>query len=559
MTGFNEFVLVCRRIEGISGSIEMSEVVSEFLAGVDDDELEIATRFIMGQVFPPWSSLELGIGPNLLYTAIAKTAGIQVMDVKNLVRELGDVGETARSALEHKAQASFSSFFEERSSLTLRDVYHRFEAIATLSGKGSQSAKIRHLQYLFNNVSPEEAVYVARLAIEELRIGVGEGIVRDSIASAFHVDKELVERGYMLTNDLGAVALTAKREGTRGLESLSIALNRPIKMMLAQVAESIEGAIAEMGQVAVEWKFDGARVQIHKSGGDVSLYSRRLENVTGSLPELVERVRECVTAESAILDGEAVAIGEDGKPLAFQQILRRFRRKYDIKQMRREIPVTLNVFDVMYLNGESLIDLSLAERRKILESCVESREGLTLAEQTVTGDSEMVRRVYEQALAAGHEGVMLKNPGSAYTPGKRGKNWLKLKPVMETLDLVVVGGEWGEGRRAHFLGSYVLACVDSENNRYLEIGRVGTGMSDEQLKELTDTFRELIISEKGKDVQFEPRIVFEVAYEEIQSSPNYSAGYALRFPRLVRVRLDKSPEDADTIDRVEQLYSKQRR
>jgi len=314
-----------------------------------------------------------------------------------------------------------------------------------------------------------------------------------------------------------------------------------------------------MGCVAVEWKFDGARVQVHKDGDHVILYSRRLEDVTGSLPDLVELVRSQVMAREAILDGEVVAIGVDGKPMAFQQLLRRFRRKYGVEGMQDEIPLNLNIFDVMYIDGKSLIDLPLRERIKFLAGVIRDGGGLLLAEETITENPIVVERVYAEALEAGHEGVMLKNPDSVYAPGKRGKNWLKVKPIMENLDLVVVGGEWGKGRRAHFVGSYVLACMDPKSRVPLWIGRVGTGMSDEDLKDLTGIFRELIVSEEGRDLLFEPRIVFEVAYEEIQKSSNYSAGYALRFPRLVRVRSDKSPSEADTIKRVEALYSMQRR
>ena len=557
MTAFSEFALLCQKIEEISGSIEMTSVISDFLAQIDDDELYIVAHFIRGKVFPQWSDLEPGIGPNLLYTAIARTAGIKVLDVKNMVRDLGDIGAAARDSLKKKTQVSFSAFFKEESSISIKDVHSRFSDIATSSGRGSQSAKIRNLQYLFSNVSPEEAVYISRLAVEELRIGVGEGLVRDAIAKAFNVDTELVERGYMLTNDLGTVALTARKEGAKGLSNLNIKINRPIKMMLAQIAESIESAVSDIGEVAVEWKFDGARVQIHKDYDHITLYSRRLENVTSSLPELAKKLKQSVRAEQIILDGEVVAVGRNGKPMPFQQLLRRFRRKYDIQQMQEEIPLTLNLFDIMYINGRSLIDLPLTERRKILAVHIQNLEGLTLAEQNITGDTGTIQQIYESALSAGHEGVMLKNPSSLYTPGKRGKNWLKIKPIMETLDLIVVGGEWGEGRRAHLIGSYTLACLDTENNTHLYVGKVGTGIDDKQLKELTLSFKQLIITEKGKELQFEPRIVFEIAYEEIQKSSNYSAGYALRFPRFLGVRADKSPQDADTIERVEQLYIKQ--
>ena len=313
--------------------------------------------------------------------------------------------------------------------------------------------------------------------------------------------------------------------------------------------------MAEMDTVAVEWKFDGARVQIHKDGNKVTIYSRRLENVTSSLPDIVRSVRASVKADIAILDGECVALGTDNRPLPFQEILKRFRRKYDVTVTAIEIPLSLNLFDLLYINGESLIDTELIDRRKKLgEICDNS----IVARQTITDNVAQIEDIYKEALAAGHEGVMLKNPKSLYTPGKRGKNWLKLKPIMDTLDLVVVGGEWGEGRRTSFFGSYLMACRDPDTNRLLTIGRVATGITDEKLGELTDIFKDIVILENGIHVEFEPKIVFEVAFEEIQKSQNYDSAYALRFPRLINVRSDKSVEDADTIEKVEQLYARQK-
>ncbi len=552
MTSFEKFVSVCKRIEGISGSLEITSIVAQFLKELDEEELGITTYFIMGKVFPVWAEAELGIGPNLLYSAISRTSSLPVKRVEELIKETGDVGLAAEKAiLSGKNHMNFFSTEE----LSIRDVHTRFQKIASLTGKGSQDAKIKNLQYLFGAARPDESVYIARLSIEELRIGVGEGIVRDAIAQAFNVTAELIERGYMLTNDFGLVAITAKNEGTSGLEKLSVILGRPLKMMLAQVAGSIQEAVEEMGSVAVEWKFDGARVQIHKDGDKIIIYSRKLENVTLSLPDVVTAVKSCVTAKNAILDGEVVAIGKDNRPMAFQEILRRFRRKYEISATALEIPLYLNLFDVLYLNSESLIDMPLKHRREMLEKVCD--KGI-VARQAVTGDTSVVDSIYKDALAAGHEGVMLKNPGSFYMPGKRGKNWLKLKPIMETLDLVVIGGEWGEGRRANFIGSYLLACRDPDSDRLLSIGRVATGITDGQLNELTNTFKELIISESGIHIEFEPKVVFEIAFEEIQKSPNYDSGYALRFPRLVNIRSDKSLEDADSIEKVEQLYIRQK-
>ncbi len=552
MTSFETFAEVCRKIEGISSSLEMTSVVSRFLREVDDDDLEIATRFIMGSVFPAWSEKELGIGISLLYTSIARTSSLPVMRIEELVRETGDVGIAAEKAIANR-KTSFGFFPEEE--LSIRDIYSRFERIASLEGKGSQDAKIKNLQYLFTCAGQAGIVYLARLAVEELRIGVGEGIVRNAIAEAFSVPSELVERGYMIVNDFGLVAYTAKKDGEDGLLKLGVVTGRPLRLMLAQVGEGINEALTEMGSIAVEWKFDGARVQIHKDGSKITIFSRRLENVTSSLPDLVRSVKTHVKANTAILDGESVALGKDKRPMAFQEILRRFRRKYDVSETAAAIPLYLNLFDILFLNGESLIDMPLLTRRKKLEEVCDKS---IMAQQTITDSAERIEEIYKEALAAGHEGVMLKNPGSLYTPGKRGKNWLKLKPVMDTLDLVVIGGEWGEGRRTSFIGSYLLACCDPYTDRLLSIGRVATGITDEKLEELTIIFKDLIIKESGIHIEFEPRMVFEVAFEEIQKSPNYDSGYALRFPRLVNVRSDKSVEDADTIEKVELLYARQK-
>ena len=549
MTFFEDFAKVCSAIEHISGSLEITTNVSNFLKEVSDEELPIVTRFIMGHVFPVWSNKELGLGPNLLYSAISRTSSLPVKRIEELIKETGDVGLALEKAI--LCGKTHLSFFSEGEQLSIKEVYLRFEKISELSGKGSQDAKIKNLQYLFSQAKPTEIVYLSRLSIEEMRIGVGEGIVRNAIAEAFGVPSELVERGILLTNDLGLVAITAKKEGKEGLIKLGVMINRPLRMMLAQIGPGINETIKEMGLVAVEWKYDGARVQIHKNENDITIYSRKLEDVTSSLPDLVKSIRTNVLTNCVILDGEAVAIGKNNRPMAFQEILRRFRRKYDVSTTAIEIPLYLNLFDILYLNGDSLIDIPLIKRREKLEEVCDKS---VVAKQIITDDPAVVESIYNEALAAGHEGVMLKNPGSSYSPGKRGKNWLKLKPIMETLDLVVIGGEWGEGRRTKFIGSYLLACRDPDTEKFLPIGRVATGITDEQLEDLTKLFKDLIVSENGIHVDIEPKIVFEVAFEEIQKSPNYGSGYALRFPRLVNVRTDKSIEDADSIERIEQLY-----
>ncbi|HWQ19281.1 MAG TPA: ATP-dependent DNA ligase [Methanotrichaceae archaeon] len=550
MTSFQRFAELCKAVEGTSSTLDKIDLVAAFLKELDDGELAIAADFITGTVFPA-SDLVLGVGPAILYEAIARACGCSADEIDDLLRKTGDPGTVASMVAEKRRPQNFAAFIGS-DGLSLSEVYQRFAAVAKASGRRSQDAKVKNLQYLFGEATPLEAQFIARLAIEDLRIGVGEGGVRDAIAKAFNQPAELVERGYNLTNDIGLVAVSARKGD---LSNLGIIVFHPIKMMLSQIGESIPSALSDLGTAAVEWKYDGARVQIHKDGDLVRIYSRRLENVTSSLPEVIKAVHSHVKAKSVILDGEAVAVGPDGRPRAFQDILKRFRRKYNVEKLAAEIPLRLFLFDILYLDGQTLIDLPLSERRSKLVQ-IAGKE--ITADQVLTEDAGAVEAIYHDALKAGHEGVMLKNPTSVYAPGKRGKNWLKIKPIMETLDLVVVGATWGEGRRATYLGSYRLACLDPETGDLLDIGWVATGLTDEALSELTELFRDKILVQKGMEVELRPKVVFEVAYEEIQKSQNYSSGYALRFPRLITVRDDKSPEEADTLARVTSLYKLQR-
>ena len=557
MTSFLVFATLCQKVEETSGSLDKIDLVAAFLGTLDEAELAVCCNYIMGTLFPPGLDLDLGVGPSILYQALARACGCPLSQVTDMLKATGDPGLVAAGMVEKKRPQGLSAFLdgnESESLLSIIEVHDRFLAIARSSGRRSQDIKIKNLQFLFSHASPLEARYIARLAIEDMRIGVGEGGIRDAVARAFvdaGADSEKVERAYNLTNDMGLVAAAA-RQGT--LDRLSVMINHPIKMMLATLGEGIPAALAEMGTAAVEWKYDGARVQIHKDGDRVRIFSRRLENVTASLPEIVEAARR-VKAKSAILDGEAVAVGGDGRPMAFQEILKRFRRKYHVAKLAKEIPLRLFLFDLIYLDGESLAHLPLKERRALLEGVADAD---LLADQMLSDSPAEVEAAYERALEAGHEGLIIKNPASPYAPGKRGKNWLKIKPVMETLDLVVIGAKWGEGRRASFLGSYRLACMDQSSGRLLDVGWVATGLTDEALAELTEMFRELVILEKGMEVEIKPAVIFEVAYEEIQKSPNYTSGYALRFPRMVRVRDDKSLEEADTLERILSLYRSQR-
>jgi len=547
---FREFAEFCQVLERISSTLELTARIATFIKRIEDEnDLYNVILFLMGKVYPPWDERELGVGVGMIYEALERISGINKSKIENLLRDLGDLGLVAENVLKRKKMATLS--FEE---LTIERVREIFDEISSLVGEGSRKRKILLLTGLYSSASPIEARYLTRLILGEMRLGIGEGILRDSIARAFGIPVDVVERAYMISNDLGRVAVVAKSKGRQGLEELKIQPHVPVRMMLAQVAESVEDAIREMGEVAVEWKFDGSRVQVHYSNGKVTIFSRRLENVTKALPEIVDEIKRCVKS-GVILDGEVIAV-KDGKPLPFQHVLRRFRRKHEISKAMEKVPLKVYFFDILYKDGE-LINKPLYERRKILESVVKESDIIKIASQVVTRDKKVIEDVFNEAIQAGHEGAMLKNPKSPYIPGRRGKMWLKLKSTMETLDLVVIAGEWGEGKRSHLLSSFELACIDPYSGKLLPVGKVATGFTDEDLEELTEMFKPLIIKHEGKRVEFQPKYVFEVAYQEIQKSPKYESGYALRFPRFVRIRDDKDVSEADTIDRVELLYKSQ--
>lgn len=540
---FLEFACVCERLEETPGRLDMIGVTAAVLPGLDDEELPIFVRFVMGRVFPDWSTRKLGVGPNLLYDAVAYVAGTKREVIREAINATGDVGLAVEDLLAKKEQTSF--FIQE---LELTGVYRELERMAAAGGQRSQREKLRVAQGLFGNARPLEGRYLARLMLEELRIGMGEGNVRDAIAQAFGVDVDLVEHAHQAMNDLGAVALLARRDPD-ALSRVTIEPFRPVKMMLAQ-AGTIAAQIEEHGEVAVEYKYDGSRFQFHKVGDVCRIYSRKLEDVTESLPDIVALLREA-TDHDVILDGEAVAV-RDGRPMPFQYVIRRFRRKHEVDAMMEKIELVPRVFDILYLDGETLMDLPFSERRRLLEGALRGH----VTGQFLAADVAAAEAVYDAALDLGHEGVMVKVLDAPYTPGVRGRLWVKVKPGVETLDLVVIGAEWGEGRRTGVFGSFLLAVQDQ--GRFIPVGKVATGINDETLAELYALFKEKVIARSGKEVTLEPEVVFEVGYSELQTSPNYASGYALRFPRFVRVREDKSVDEVESLDSLTERYIQQR-
>ena len=539
---FMDFSRVCEQLEGTSGRLDMIDIISRVLPTLSQEELPVFVRFVMGRIFPDWSSRKLGIGPNLLYEAIGYVAGMKKEQVVEKITTTGDAGRAVEELLSIKSQTTF--FHED---LDLVRVYSELTAIAEMEGKKSQREKLLAVRRLLANAHPLEGKYLARIMLEELRIGVGEGSVRDAIARAFAVDAGLVEHAIQALNDTGEVARLA-RLGPDSLRDIRITLFHPVRMMLAQQG-TIPDMIKEHGRIAAEFKYDGSRFQFHKKGNWARLYSRRLEDVTAALPDVIEKLIAS-TGHDVLLDGEVIAI-KDNKPMPFQSVLRRFRRRHDIAEAQDAIELVPIVFDILYLDGETLIELPLEKRRERLLSVVNGY----IAPQVVSSDPLEIEQTYKQALDAGHEGIMIKVPSSPYSPGQRGKNWIKIKPEVDTLDLAVIGGEWGEGKRAHVFGSFLVACQDQ--GKLIALSRVATGFSDEQLAEVYDLLKDRVTKKSGKEVSFEPELVFEVGYSELQVSPTYEGGFALRFPRFIRIRDDKGITDVETLDSIRERYQRQ--
>jgi DNA ligase-1 len=412
-----------------------------------------------------------------------------------------------------------------------------------------------------------------------MRVGVGEGTIRDAVAHAFLDGSEraidAVERAFQVTTDFRVVAEAARDEGLAGLERLEIELFRPVQVMLAEKAESLSAGIDDAaidGRARCEYKYDGVRVQIHVDGDDVGLFTRRLQDVTEQFPDVVRAVSEGVTADRAVLDGEVVGYTPDTvtsearEPVAFQELSQRVKRESDIEAMTREVPVVVHLFDCL-ADDETLLDRPLSARLERLDAAFEpvapdseaGRAGLEAARSAwvSTDDPEAAEALYRDALDAGHEGLMLKNPSATYQPGRRVGRLLKHKPTMEPLDLVVTRATYSEGRRSEWLGRLYLGSYDPAADAFREVGRLSTGYTDEELAALTERLEALVVAREGRDVDLRPEVVLEVEYEEIQASSEYDSGYALRFPRFLGVREDLDPTDADTVERVAELYDSQ--
>ena len=436
--------------------------------------------------------------------------------------------------------------------LTINGVHSTFTKISQTVGQGSRKRKQGLLESLMNQATPPERDYLTRMIYGDMRIGVNEGNMIEGVAMAAQVKSSLVRRANMLTGDLGRTALIALTKGEEGLSSQTIQLFTPLKPMLAATSYDIEEILKEHGgRTAFEHKLDGARLQIHKKGETIKLYSRRLSDVTDSLPDIVEKIRIEIRGEEAVFEAEVVAIGPEGKPLPFQDLMRRFRRVRDVTEAARRIPLRLYLFDLLYYEGKMLIDETYKNRWRRLETIAPEE---VRVQRLVSDIPVEIEEFLDASLKAGNEGLMAKRLDSTYTPGVRGKRWFKYKPT-ETLDLVIVAADWGYGRRTGWLSNYHLA--GRSGNRFMVIGKTFKGLTDEEFQWMTNSLLELKIKENRGTVHVKPSIVVEVDFNEVQKSPHYKSGYALRFARIKNIREDKDPTQADTMTRVHEMYEAQ--
>ncbi len=550
---FMELIDLCEKLEATRKRDLMTSMVADFLKRLSEEEVEPAVSMMLGRPFPKWDPRTLDVSWATISRVIRKLTEASWRDFSEAFRNTGDIGESTKIIFERYRMRRQLTLLEKP--LTILEVRKILDAIADASGQGSRERKERLIESLLGKASPLEAKYLVKIMIGEMRMGLHEGLMEIAVSKAFNIPLERIQTASMLTGDIAEVAAICMKEGLNGLSKLGFRIFRPIKPMLAQTADSPEEALKEHGgKTAFEFKLDGARIQIHKSGNKVRIFSRRLTDVTESLPDVVEVIQREVRPKDAIMEGEVIALGKDGSPLPFQHLMRRFRRVYSIERMVEDIPVELHLFDLIYMNGESLINLPYAERRRRLE---EAAGEIPLTRQIVTDDPAEAELFLEEAINMGHEGVMAKRLNSPYTPGIRGKHWLKIKKTLEPLDLVIIAAEYGTGRRHRWLSDYHLAARDEETGEFLMLGKTFKGLTDREMEEMTKRLKQIALEERGHIVIVKPQIVVEVAYNEIQRSRKYRSGMALRFARITRIRDDKSPEEADTIQKVRRIYEKQ--
>ena len=569
------------KMESTTKRLELTQYLVDLFKGTPREIISKVVYLIQGKLRPDYEGVELGVAEKLAMRAISKSAGIPVKKIHEVFVEDGDLGHAASKILEQKAQTTFMV-----QQITTERVYDTLLKIAKLEGARSQDMKMKYISSLLNDATPQEAKFILKLIMGTLRLGIADNTVMDALAIAYtgsRENRERLEAAYNVSSDLGRVAEEVAKHDLRGLDNFRVSLFSPIRPMLAERVKSESEAVEKLGhEFAAEYKLDGERVQIHLQDKKVVLFSRRLENITSYYPDIVENIAKSLKTTEIILEAEIVAINENtGEFLPFQELMHR-RRKYDIAKIVGQYPITVNLFDVMYLNGKSLLNTTYDERRKKLEETVIENDFVRLVPRTIVRSENDLEEVLENAINAGCEGLMLKVLDAPYRAGARGSNWLKLKreyrnELGDSLDLVVIGAFFGKGRRTGRYGTLLLATYNQEKDTFESICKVGTGFTDENLDQFYQILQDKVTLKKNPriesgmepDVWFEPEIVIEVVASEITLSPVHTtakdvirkgSGLALRFPKFTgKIRDEKAPEDASTDQEVITLYRNQKK
>ncbi|HST51210.1 MAG TPA: ATP-dependent DNA ligase [Pyrinomonadaceae bacterium] len=516
-------------------------LLAELFGKADRATLEAAAHFTLSEVVDPQLSDRLGTGPGTIRAVLARMFGLEPADVDDEVKRTGDMSEVVAAHVRGSDSLEVAKFWRRINTAVERD-----------------EDREGLVEYVFKNTTSVGAKYFTRMILNQMRINAGLGTVARALAAAFDVEAGAIEHLYAMTNDIGLAAARASK-GAKALARAGLTLFRPYQFMNAQKIDRPEEIFEKLKgkQIIFEVKYDGARLQIHlKKNGrtpEIRFYSRRLNDDTAAMPDIAAALAKAWKGGDAILEGEAVAFDPSLKEKQpFQAVLMRLGRVHNIEEKAREIPLVLHLFEMVYHDGEDLMNVAQSERRARLSKLFRPSDRVKLTESIVSDDIEEQARFFRRAIEEGHEGLMAKDPEAVYVPGRRAENWMKIKPAFETLDVVVTGGIWGSGRRRGLLSSLIVAVRDREG--FKTVGKVGTGFSEDALRELTARLEPNIIATRGRDVEIEPETVIEVDFQDIQKTARYRAGYALRIPRFKRVRTDKGVREADNLERLKRLY-----
>ena len=563
---FQKLADLYEELEQTSSGNKMREILAEFFKKVPEDDIAVISYLTLGQIASSYEGLVLGMAEKSALKAISKAAGVDESKVKKTMQESGDAGVTAEKLLQKKLQTLVPP-----GKLTVKELFEKLHKITKTVGAGSQEEKINIVINLLQKSSSKGAKYIIRIVLGTLRIGVADMTVLDALAMAYTGSKEnkaQLEKAYNICPDVGIIAETLAKKGLKGIEKIDVHVGRPIKMMLAQRVENLEEVPEKIpGMLGVEAKYDGERMQVHKSKDKITLFSRRMEDITEQYPDVVKYLEEHVSWKEYVIEGEILAIDKEGKPLHFQVLMQR-KRKTDIEEYVKKVPVQLKLFDLLYYNGKSFLHEAYEKRTEQLAKIVSKGKNITFADRIVTDDLKEVNKFFQKMLKEKQEGIMIKGMDSEYQAGTRGWNWIKWKKeyaaeMTDTFDLVIVGAFHGKGKRSGTFGALLCACYNEKEDTFETVTKLGTGLTDEMLAELPKKLKKyqvdhkparVVVSDIKPEVWFEPAIVVEVLAAEITQSPSHALGLALRFPRFVKLRDDKKAEQATTSKEIKQMY-----